>query len=143
MADDTLTPKPTPPKGVKGFQSGHPRYGGRKKGSPLKRTAEAREIAERLNFHPVEFLIQCAMGTMPNGDGTVTELDTVQRLDAAKNVAPYLAPKLNATQVTGKDEGPIQTQQLPTDAIMRDPKLAEALGELALMMAEGSEDSVN
>lgn len=80
---------------------------------------------------------------MPNADGSETVLDTGQRLDAAKNVAAYIVPKLAQTAVTGKDEGPIQTQQLPTDAILRDPKLADALGDLALMLAEQPDEAVN
>lgn len=142
MPDDI---KPLEVPKVKGFQPGHPRYGGRKKGSggnPIKRSMEARAIAEKMNFHPVEFLSQCALGKMPNADGTYTELDVNQRLDAAKSVAPYIAPKLNATTLTGKDDGPIQTQALPTDKILADPRLSSALGDLALLVAQASPEDV-
>ncbi|WP_321471117.1 hypothetical protein [uncultured Paludibaculum sp.] len=137
------TPEAKPKRKGNPFQPGHPRYGGRKKGSPLKRTKEAREIADKLNFHPVEFLARCAQGEMPNPDGSVTVLDTAQRLDAAKSVAPYIAPKLQATQVTGVDDGPVAFD-LPTQAILSDPDMTAKLSELAMLMAEGSgDDSVN
>lgn len=119
----------TPPK--------RPKYGGRKPGSPMKRTARAREIAEQMGFHPVEVMIYCVQkGKMLNEDGTTTELTVGERLDMLKTVAQYLEPKLAQTQHTGKDDGPIQTQALPTAQIMKDPKLADALGDLALMMAQ-------
>src|SRR5689334_22410659 len=99
------------------FTVGHVKVGGRRKGSPVKRTAEAREIAEQLGFHPVAFLAHVAMtGKIPNQDGPETPVSAEDRLDAAKAVAPYLLPKLSAQQVTGKDDGPIEVVTPEMDA---------------------------
>jgi len=138
MPDDISLNDPEQPTFKRrGFQPGHPKYGGRKKGTPIKRTKKGIEIAEAMGFHPVEFLAHVAQhGTMPNPDGTFSPVTTEMRLDAAKSVAPYVAPRLTAAQVTGVDEGPIQTQQVPTEAILQNPALADSLSELALIMAE-------
>lgn len=133
-----------PPSGNAGhFKPGHPRYGGRKKGSPAKRTQEAREIAERLGFHPIELLAIIAMrGVIPNADGTETPVDTDARLDAIKAAAPYLTPRLSAQQITGKDEGPLAVSTLDVAQILANPALARMAQDLALAMAEQERASV-
>ena len=75
---------------------GHPRYGGRGKGSRNKRTLLSRdalcESGATLNGSgqaPLEFLIS----VMRN-----EALDLPIRLDAAKSAAPYLHPKLNMVE---------------------------------------------
>jgi hypothetical protein len=85
--------------------------GGRKVGSPNKRTRHALEICEELDFHPAAFLATIAMtGLMPNADGTSTPVSTEERLKAGVALCPFIMPRLQATQtqITGKDEGPIQ-----------------------------------
>jgi hypothetical protein len=126
---------PVQRKGI--FRVGHPKYGGRKKGAPLKRTREAREIAERLGFDVVEFLIRAAGGTMLNLDGTETVLTTDQRLDAGKAVAPYLRPKLSAQTISGPNEGPIELARANTEIerVMATPEGVEAAQKLALLIA--------
>lgn len=125
------------------FKPGHPRFGGRKKGSQNKRTREVQEILDRLDFHPVEFLaIVASTGQMPNPDGSFTAVDAVERLGAAKAIAPFCAPRLQAVeaQVNGIAE-PQLSVVLPTTQILSDPKLCDALNDLALLVAQqGMED---
>lgn len=117
------------------FQPGHPKFGGRKKGSPVKRTKEAREIADALGFHPVEFLARVATtGKIPNPDGTETPVSPQDRLDAAKAIAPYIVPKLQATTLTGKDDGPIEVDTFDMATLLKDPEAAKAAQALALKL---------
>jgi hypothetical protein len=120
------------------FKPGHGRVGGRRKGSPTKRTKLALEICEELDFHPAAFLATIALtGLMPNPDGTTTPVSTDDRLRAATALAPFVMPRLQATQVTGKDNGPVQVERiLDVSAILANPALAAAAQELALMVVE-------
>ena len=119
------------------FKLGHPKWGGRQKGSPIKRSQEAQAVAEKLGFHVVEFLVRAANeGIMLNPDGTQTKLDTSQRLDAGKAVAPYLTPKLIAQQITGPDGGPVAVVGFDMSKLMSDPAMVEAAQLLALRMSE-------
>ena len=118
------------------FKPGHPRYGGRQKG-PIKRSREAQEIVEKMGFCPVEFLATIAQrGVMVNPDGTETTVAADMRLDAAKAVAPYVRPKLSATQVTGRDGTPLAVVGFDMSKLMADPDMVEAAQLLALRMSE-------
>lgn len=124
------------------FKVGHPRYGGRKKGSPVKRTAEAREIAEKLGFHPVEFLARVATeGVMLNPDGSKTVCDNAMRLDAAKAVSKFLVPTLAATQVTGKNDGPVENVTFDMNKFLESPAAVEAAQKLSLAISNEPDDS--
>ena len=119
------------------FTSGHERLGGRKRGSITKRTAEAREVAAKLGFHPIEFLAIVAMrGVIPNADGTETPVDAAMRLDAAKAAAPYLVPKLAQTAVVGPNEGPVELVGFDLTPLLKDPVRAAALTDLAYAVCE-------
>ncbi len=137
--EELLTGMKAPPANA--FKPGHPRYGGRKKGSPVRRTAEAREIAEHLGFHPIELLAHIALkGTIPNADGTETPVDTDKRLDAIKAAAPYLLPRLSAQTLSGPNDGPVEIltpeAEAGLQAILADPDLAKAAQDLALKLAD-------
>ena len=113
--------------------------GGRKPGSLNKRTRQAIEICEAYNFSPVATMIAViTTGKLPNADGTFAEVDTPARLDALKSLMPYIAPRLQATQVTGQNGGPIEVDSTTLDirAIIASPELAAAAQKLALAMAE-------
>lgn len=81
--------------------------GGRQKGTPNKATAaKAAELAES-GLLPLDFMMAAMR------DETK---DFEVRLDAAKSAAPYVHPRLAAIEHTGKDGGPIQTEELaPND----------------------------
>lgn len=77
--------------------------GGRRKGTPNKASAaKAVEIAES-GVTPLDFMLTVMRDP-------AKEFDV--RLDAAKSAAPYVHPKLAAIEHTGKDGGPIQTEEL-------------------------------
>lgn len=112
-----------------------PRYGGRKPGSPNKRTRQAIEICEAYDFHPVATLIAViTTGRLPNSDGTFAEVDTAGRMDALKALCPYVMPRLQATQVTGKDDGPVAVANFDVAQLMANPDAVKAAQDLALML---------
>ena len=55
---------------------------------------------------PMEFLLK----VMRDEDE-----DMSRRIDAAKHVAPYVHPRLASVEHTGKDGGPIQTEEVLTE----------------------------
>jgi hypothetical protein len=82
---------------------------GRPKGVPNKVTTEFRETVRRLlednsdNFG--RWLTQVA-----EGDGSENgKPDPAKALDLVAKLAEFAAPKLNRTEVTGKDGGPVET----------------------------------
>jgi hypothetical protein len=123
----------TPP----GFKIGHARLGGRKPGSLNKRTRQAIEICEQMNFHPAALLATVVLtGKLPNPDGTTVEIDAAGRMDALKALCPYVMPRLQATQVTGKDDGPLAVATLDMSRILADPALVEQAQNIALALVE-------
>ena len=74
-----------------GAPKGHPRYGGRTKGTRNKRTQALQAHADKTGRDPVGFML----AAMAN-----EKLDFPVRLDAAKSVAPYLAPRLSSVDGT-------------------------------------------
>lgn len=120
-----------------GFKIGHPRLGGRKPGSQNKRTRQAIEICEAMDFHPAALLATVVMtGKLPNPDGTTVDIDAAGRMDALKAICPYVMPRLQATQVTGKDDGPLAVATLDISRILADPALVEQAQNLALAMVD-------
>lgn len=76
------------------------RRGGRVKGTPNHITAEQRRHAAESGLMPLEYMLQ----VMRNDDAEPSRRD-----DMAKAAASYLHPKLAAIEHTGKDGGPIET----------------------------------
>jgi hypothetical protein len=72
------------PKGVK--------QGGRKKGTPNKRTRELQIKAAQMGFDPVEFLLVEAANP---------KNQIALRIDAAKAAAPYVRPRLSSIEHKG------------------------------------------
>lgn len=111
---------------------GEPKSGGRKKGTPNKRTLELQALA-------------CSQMVSTEGGTTIAPLDVMletmqmlwqkaQEYDAkdpdgfdsrigwmakacqiAEKCAPYKHPRLTSTEVTGPNKGPLQVQELPPD----------------------------
>lgn len=110
--------------------------GGRKPGSLNRRTRQAIEICEALDFHPAAFLATIALtGQMPNPDGTTTPVAPEERTRAAIALAPFVMPKLQATstQISNPDGGPVEV--LDWTSILANPEMAEAAEKLALAAA--------
>lgn len=100
--------------------------GGRQKGTPNKRTWEARAICERLNFDPLEQLVAWATGdwkklgytsptkTIVDADGNQVQVDRIDealRQKSTKEVVPYIYPQLKAIEHSG-DAGALAAASL-------------------------------
>lgn len=136
------------------FQPGHPKWGGRQKGTKNKRTKLAQDMAAELGADPVKFMLtllasdsmqvsevdpdtgKVVLDAKGKPKKTWVPVSLEMKLDAAKSVAAYVHPKLQATQVTGANDGPIELATLDLTGVMADPKLSEAAQQLAMMMAE-------
>ncbi len=79
------------------------RRGGRQKGTVNKRTIVEREQLEASGEMPKEYMLRVMR------DPTV---DHDRRDRMAKDVAPYVHPKLANTEHTGKDGGPILVDKI-------------------------------
>lgn len=116
---------------------GHPKTGGRQKGTPNKSTVAQRKVAEvaaKLGITPLDYMLKVM------ADPKVSAL----RRDAmAKAAAPYLHARLATMQHTGPGGGPIRAAMVNLDDYKDDElqRLADALGPLALSSgdAEGGE----
>lgn len=135
------------------FKVGHPRFGGRKPGSPNKRTKAAQDLAKEMGVDPVQFMLSILASdtvqvAMVNEQGCVVlgadgqpimltkPIPLDLKADMAKAVAAYIHPKLQATQVTGKDDGPVAVAGFDMTVLMTNPQAVAAAQELALMMAK-------
>ena len=104
----------------------------------------ARDLADELGCDPLTFMMRIINSdvieqtVIENGKEKRVKvaIDLATRLDAAKNVAGYLYPRLSAQQVTGKDDGPLALATLDVAAILANPALAETAQQLALMVVE-------
>ena len=86
--------------------------GGSRKGKPNKRTVAKLALADRLRkkgITPLEYMLRVMRSRSKN----VTE---ERRDDMAKAAAPYMHPRLNAIQHTGKDGEPIRVTFTGLDA---------------------------
>jgi len=74
--------------------SGLPKTGGRKKGTPNKKTQEQIEAVKSDGITPLEYLLQVMRdeGREPN-----------VRIDAAKAAAPYVHAKLSSVELGNRD----------------------------------------
>jgi hypothetical protein len=120
-----------------GFQPGHKRFGGRPAGARNVRTATAREIAARLKIDPVSWLLQAARtGQLKNADGSTTTISATDRIQAMKNVLPFIHARRSSLHVSGHVESDVRVAKLDLVRIMMDPKLAEAAETLSIAMSE-------
>lgn len=96
---------------------GHPRYGGRKKGSVNKVTQSIQQFFDDNGIFIPEKIIEL----MP-------ELEPRDRMKAWLEVAQYVYPKRKAIEVTGKDGEPVKISQIkPELAILTDEELKALL----------------
>ncbi len=85
-----------------------PKTGGRVAGTPNKTTKEFRETITKLlddNADNVGLWLQ----QVAEGHGEV-KADPGKALDLVAKLAEYAAPKLNRTELTGKDGGPVLSE---------------------------------
>lgn len=95
---------PGRPKGT----TGTPKTGGRKKGTPNKRTRSIEEKLEALGCDPI-----AGMAAIANNENNSQEL----RLSAYKEVAQYVAPKRRAVEHSGPDGGQLVINISGVDAL--------------------------
>lgn len=77
--------------------------GGRKKGTPNKRTEGLKEVLDSLGVDPIRNLAKAS--TMAEADGDWNLFYNVN-----KELAQYIYPKRKAVEVTGHEGGPIETK---------------------------------
>jgi hypothetical protein len=140
MSEDTQLTVMTKTPGHR-FESGHPRWGGKRKNS----TQQVRDLCAELDVDPLRFLLALVK------DGFTTQVifeggkkKHVQvtcplelRCDLAKYISRFLYPVLSATQtqISGPDEGPIAVAELDMNKLLQDPASVELMQSLALRMA--------
>lgn len=124
------------------------KHGGRKKGTPNKRTLELAERAKRLDVDPFEILLLFAKGawkklgyktetrTCFTQAGIEFEEDIIKpehRIKAAAEAAQYLFPKRKAVEITGKEGGPVEVadSRPALQALLADPTTHDAMQTLA------------
>lgn len=84
---------------------------GRKRGSKTQKVSETALRAAELGITPLEYMLQIMRNEPPEDADALTKLGyQSMRFDAAKGAAPYVHPRLNAIEHTGKDGGPIQAK---------------------------------
>jgi hypothetical protein len=128
------------------FEIGHPRYGGKRRNS----TQQVRDLCADMDVDPMRFMLSLIKDgittqvVMENGKKKKIEViaDLATRTDLAKFVSRFMYPTLTATQVSGQDGGPIETQSLNITALLQNPDDVEAVQRLALrlLLPEPSQD---
>jgi hypothetical protein len=123
------------------FPPHHERFGGRK-----KRTAmQARELACQLGVDPLEYMLnlltkdvveEVEIDAKGKERKVKVPIGHELKIDICKTLANFFYPRLSATQVTGKDDGPLQVAALDLTTIMADPRLSAAAQEIAMLVAE-------
>jgi hypothetical protein len=121
------------------FESGHPRWGGKRKNS----TQLVRDLCAEMDVDPMRFMLALIKDgfttqvVIENGKKkrveVVASLD--MRADLSKYVSKFLYPVLSASQISGPDEGPIAVAELDMNKLLQDPASVELMQSLALRMA--------
>ena len=122
------------------FEIGHARFGGKRKNS----TQQVRDLCAEMDVEPMQFMLELIKNgvttqvVIENGKKKRVEVavSLEMRVDLAKYVSRFIHPTLTATQVTGKDDGPIEMASLNISAILSDPALVEQAQNIALAMVE-------
>ena len=125
------------------FESGHPRFGGKRKNS----TQQIRDLCAELSVEPMRFLLLlvrdgwCSQVIFEGGKKRKVEVTVPLELrcDLAKYVSRFLHPVLSATQtqISGPDEGPIELARASSELerVMATPGGVEIIQRAALLLA--------
>jgi hypothetical protein len=112
VAESSEVPMPSIAKIAKSSNRGSrpgERRGGRKKGTPNRKTAAMIKAVRQSGITPLDFMLEVMRGKPPEGAGPAEFIAfTNLRFEAAKAAAPYVHPKLSAIEHTGKDGGPVR-----------------------------------
>lgn len=131
-------------KGTPGFRFpvGHPRYAGRQK----RTAAQARALADQLGIDPLDYMLRLLTVDVVEeveiaADGTERKIKVPvsheTKIEICKALANFFYPRLNATQVTGRDEGPIELARANTELerAMSTSEGVEIIQRAALLIA--------
>jgi len=77
------------------------RRGGRKKGTPNKKSQDVQAMLDKMGCNPLEGMAQIAQEALEEGDRTLAG-------QMYKELAQYVAPKRKAVEMTGDAGGPIE-----------------------------------
>jgi len=84
------------------FEKGHEKLGGRKKGSPNKKTLiKADDLLIKLDVNPIQRLIELA-------ESDLTSVD--QKINCYKSIAQYTYPKLKSQEIFIEPESTAPTR---------------------------------
>ncbi len=131
----------------RGRPKGQPKTGGKKKGTPNKRTTVMKTVEQLIKAHgidPLEFVFRQIKLPMPKSLKT-TQQDKMQvhafRQKAAEVALPYTRPKLSQVESRGTGPGGAHlnfNENSNTERIdPNDPGTLEAARRIAFVMAEG------
>ena len=121
MSEDTQALTIMKKTGHHSFETGHPRFGGKRRNS----TQQIRDLCAELDVEPMRFLLLlvrdgwCSQVIFEGGKKRKVEVAVPLELrcDLAKYVSRFLHPVLSAsqTQISGPDEGPIELARVNTE----------------------------
>ena len=86
-----------------GKKPGSPKTGGRKKGTPNKKSQDVQAKLDALGCDPIEGMAKIAQQAMSEGDLPLAG-------NMFKELAQYVTPKLKSIEHTGKDGEAIKSQ---------------------------------
>jgi hypothetical protein len=140
-----MSDKLVPNKGR--FAPGHAKLGGKRKAT----VARARELAGKYT-DPLVWMLRLLRDGVYDAvvidpvTGKKSKVSTVASLelllDAAKSCVGFVHPRLSASQLTGADEGPIQSVSLDMTELLKDPEWCRQAQSVALALAESSRDAI-
>lgn len=81
------------------FEEGHPKLGGRVKGTPNKRTSQITDILNEMNVDPVRAILELIPGLEPK-----------EQVDVYLDLMTYIYPKLKAVQFSGELAGSMKME---------------------------------
>jgi hypothetical protein len=132
------------PVNIGHFAPGHVKMGGKK-----KTVTRARDLIGKYTDPLVWMLRLLKEGTYDRIEidptsGKKRKVSTPAPIelmvDVAKACVGFVHPKLSATQLTGANEGPLQSVTLDMNALLANPELARQAQNVALALAESSRD---
>src|SRR3954469_21187940 len=110
---------------------GHPKTGGRQKGTVDKIKREAILAAQGIT--PLDYLMMLVRAeTEPGLDPAVAKARETLRFEAAKAAAPYVHARLQAVTLGGDPENPIKVDTMSE---------LQAARRLAFLLAKGTADA--
>ena len=109
--------------------------GGRKKGTPNKRTQAVIDKLEELGCDPIEGMVRIA-----EDENNPVEV----RVQCYKELAQYTAPKMRTVQHTTEEQPPVTREQLVSrlrELVSRNPELLELIAVKGGVVVDGSQIS--